>query len=85
MSAGNVIAFPTVDPSNLTAALRWYADAIERGDVSAESVLMVFHTGVGFLPRTHGLGKQLNRLEVAAVLQQASLSAQAVAFRGAHA
>lgn len=84
--SGNVVQFPRpVDVSNLTEALRWYADRIEEGALTPESVLLVVHHGESFLPEVVGLGKSLNRLEVCAILGQAHLRTQAVAFRGPHA
>lgn len=85
MSAGNVVQFPRpVDVTNLAEALRWYADRLDAGDLTAKSAIVVFHHGEAFLPEVVGLGEPLNRLESAALLDQAHLRAQAVAFRGPH-
>lgn len=85
MSA-DVIQFPRpVDVTDLAAALRWYADKIEEGRLTPESILLVVHHGQQYMPEIVGLGQPLNRLECAGVLGQAYLRTQAVAFRGPHA
>lgn len=85
MSA-KVIAFPRpIDAGNLAEALRWYADEIEAKRLTPRSAIVLFHHGEGYLPEVVGLGAPLNRLESAAILDQAHLRAQAVAFRGPHA
>lgn len=76
---------PVLAPSEqLVRMLRWYADEIEAGRLTPRSALIVFHHGEHLLPDVIGGGVELNRLEVAGVLAQAALKAQAVAFRGAH-
>lgn len=41
----NVVQFPTVNTADLPAALRWYAQAIESGQIEADAAVLVLHHG----------------------------------------
>lgn len=64
--------------------LRWYADEIAAARLDPQSLVLILHHGEHLLPEVIGAGAPLSRLELAGLLAQAQLRAQAVAFRGAH-
>lgn len=69
---------------HLVGMLRWYADEIAAGRIDPVAAVLVLHQGEHHLPEVIGGGQNLSRLELAGLLAQAQLRAQAVAFRGAH-
>lgn len=76
----NVAPFPTVNPTDLPAALRWYAQALESGQVTAESAVLVLHHGRNILPSPIHLGAPMSHMEVAGMMHAATLRTQGVAF-----
>ena len=76
----NVVQFPTVNTADLPAALRWYAQAIESGQIAAASAVLVLHHGRNILPSPIRLGAELSQYEVSGLLHTATLRTQGVAF-----
>lgn len=76
----NVVQFPTVNTADLPAALRWYAQAIESGQIAAHAAVLVLHHGHNILPSPIHLGADLTHFEVSGLLHTAALRTQGVAF-----
>ena len=77
---GRVVQFPTVNAADMPAALRWYAQAIEDGQVQASSAMLVLYHGPQILPSPIHLGATLSPFEVSGLLHAATLRTQGVAF-----